>query len=79
MKTAREAVGADVEIMVDAGGSEEFWPHGYKTPSASIEEIVTAPFALGDDGYLEIPTAAGLGVELDRERVEHFARAKSRA
>src|SRR5947199_7663606 len=30
MRTAREAVGPDVELMVDAGGSEQFWPHGYK-------------------------------------------------
>src|SRR6478672_11558780 len=28
--TAREAVGPDVELMVDAGGSDAFWPHGYK-------------------------------------------------
>jgi len=27
---AREAVGPDVELMIDAGGSEAFWPHGYK-------------------------------------------------
>jgi L-alanine-DL-glutamate epimerase-like enolase superfamily enzyme len=27
MKTARDAVGPDVELMVDAGGSEQFWPH----------------------------------------------------
>ncbi|MGC3966894.1 MAG: hypothetical protein QM775_05835 [Pirellulales bacterium] len=25
--TARQAVGDDVELMVDAGGSEQFWPH----------------------------------------------------
>jgi D-galactarolactone cycloisomerase len=30
MRTAREAVGPEVELMVDAGGSEQFWPHGYK-------------------------------------------------
>lgn len=30
MKTAREAVGPNIELMVDAGGSEQFWPHGYK-------------------------------------------------
>jgi L-alanine-DL-glutamate epimerase-like enolase superfamily enzyme len=30
VKTAREAVGPDVELMVDAGGSEQFWPHGFK-------------------------------------------------
>jgi D-galactarolactone cycloisomerase len=28
--TARETVGPDIELMVDAGGSEQFWPHGYK-------------------------------------------------
>ena len=28
MKTARDTVGPDVELMVDAGGSEQFWPHG---------------------------------------------------
>ncbi|MGY8825704.1 MAG: mandelate racemase/muconate lactonizing enzyme family protein [Candidatus Latescibacterota bacterium] len=30
VKTARETVGPDVEIMVDAGGSDRYWPHGYK-------------------------------------------------
>ncbi len=27
VKTARDTVGNDVELMVDAGGSEQFWPH----------------------------------------------------
>lgn len=27
---ARETVGPDIELMVDAGGSDAFWPHGYK-------------------------------------------------
>ncbi len=30
VKTARETVGDEVELFVDAGGSEQFWPHGYK-------------------------------------------------
>lgn len=30
VRAAREAVGPDVELMVDAGGSDAFWPHGYK-------------------------------------------------
>src|SRR6185437_2665081 len=30
IQTARETVGSEVELMVDAGGSEQFWPHGYK-------------------------------------------------
>ena len=28
IKTARETVGDEVELMVDAGASEQFWPHG---------------------------------------------------
>jgi D-galactarolactone cycloisomerase len=30
IKTAREAVGPNTELFVDAGGAEEFWPHRYK-------------------------------------------------
>jgi len=30
IQTARDTVGPNIEIMVDAGGSEQFWPHGYK-------------------------------------------------
>jgi L-alanine-DL-glutamate epimerase-like enolase superfamily enzyme len=30
VRTARETVGPYVELMVDAGGSEQYWPHGYK-------------------------------------------------
>jgi L-alanine-DL-glutamate epimerase-like enolase superfamily enzyme len=30
VRTARETVGRDVELMVDAGASDQFWPHSYK-------------------------------------------------
>lgn len=30
VKAARETIGPGVELMVDAGGSDAFWPHGYK-------------------------------------------------
>ncbi len=30
IRTARETVGPNVELMVDAGGSDAYWPHGYK-------------------------------------------------
>jgi len=194
VKTARETVGPDVELMVDAGGSDQFWPHGYKwalerskmladydivwfeeplppddidgfvrlrdhspvpiagcevltrrqsfipfiergafdiiqpdvtkvggiselrrilwmaldhnillvthgwntalglaadlhiaaahptarwveyiTPSPYIEEIVTSPFVIDDNGLLEIPTGPGLGIELDWDRIKHYS------
>ncbi len=30
VKAARDAIGDDVKLMVDAGGSDAFWPNGYK-------------------------------------------------
>ncbi|MGH9511417.1 MAG: mandelate racemase/muconate lactonizing enzyme family protein [Terriglobales bacterium] len=30
VRAARDAIGADTELMVDAGASDAFWPHGYK-------------------------------------------------
>jgi L-alanine-DL-glutamate epimerase-like enolase superfamily enzyme len=30
IQVARDTVGPNVEIMVDAGGSDSYWPHGYK-------------------------------------------------
>ena len=30
VKASREAIGEACELMVDAGGSDAFWPHGYK-------------------------------------------------
>jgi L-alanine-DL-glutamate epimerase-like enolase superfamily enzyme len=30
VQAAREAIGSDCWLMVDAGGSDGFWPHGYK-------------------------------------------------
>jgi D-galactarolactone cycloisomerase len=29
---ARDTLGPDIELMVDAGGSDAFWQHGYKWP-----------------------------------------------
>lgn len=30
VKAARDTLGPDIELMVDAGGSDAFWQHGYK-------------------------------------------------
>ncbi|MDP3850669.1 MAG: mandelate racemase/muconate lactonizing enzyme family protein [Luteolibacter sp.] len=30
VRAAREAIGPDCELMVDAGGSDAYWPHNYK-------------------------------------------------
>jgi D-galactarolactone cycloisomerase len=62
MRTARDAVGPDVELMVDAGGSEQFWPHGYKWALETAKmlagyDVVWFEEALPPDdleGYIEL-------------------------
>lgn len=46
----------------------------YLTPTPFIDEIVTTPFRLDADGMLPIPTAPGLGIELDWERLRAYTR-----
>jgi L-alanine-DL-glutamate epimerase-like enolase superfamily enzyme len=62
MRTARDTVGPDVELMVDAGGSEQFWPHGYKWALETAKmladyDVVWFEEALPPDdleGYVEL-------------------------
>jgi D-galactarolactone cycloisomerase len=62
MRTARDTVGPDVELMVDAGGSEQFWPHGYKWALETARmladfDVVWFEEALPPDdleGYIEL-------------------------
>jgi L-alanine-DL-glutamate epimerase-like enolase superfamily enzyme len=62
IETARAAVGSDVELMVDAGGSEQFWPHGYKWALETAKmlakyDVVWFEEALPPDdleGYVEL-------------------------
>lgn len=62
VRTARETVGPNIELMVDAGGSEAFWPHGYKWALETAKmllnyDIVWFEEALPPDdleGYIEL-------------------------
>ena len=71
--TAREAVGEEVELMVDAGGSEQFWPHGLNWARETANMLADynivwfeEPLPPDDiDGYVEltkvspVPIASG--------------------
>ncbi len=62
VRTARNTVGDGVELMVDAGGSEQFWPHGLnwarKTATMLADYDITwfeEPLPPDDlDGYREL-------------------------
>ena len=41
VRTARETLGPEVELMVDAGGSDAFWPHGYKWALRTAQMLAT--------------------------------------
>src|SRR5437667_10124752 len=70
IRTARETVGPNIELMVDAGGSAQFWPHGYKLALETAKmlaayEIVRFEEALPPDdleGYIELRRQAPLPI-----------------
>jgi L-alanine-DL-glutamate epimerase-like enolase superfamily enzyme len=70
IRTARDTVGPDVELMVDAGGSEQFWPHGYKWALETAKmlaayDIVWFEEALPPDdleGFIELRRHAPLPI-----------------
>lgn len=45
----------------------------YKTGSAYIDELASGGFALDGDGMLAVPTAPGLGVELDHDALARYS------
>ncbi len=45
----------------------------YLTPCAYIEELPISPFKIDSEGYLEIPTSPGLGIDIDPEKLDRFA------
>jgi L-alanine-DL-glutamate epimerase-like enolase superfamily enzyme len=45
----------------------------FLTPAPYIDKIITNPFELDAEGFLQIPTGAGLGIELDRDALKEFS------
>jgi len=46
----------------------------YITPSPYIEDILAVPFKMDEDGMLAIPTAPGLGIDLNEDAVKRMSR-----
>ena len=70
VRTARETVGSEVELMVDAGGSEQFWPHGYKWALETAKMLAAYDIAWFEEplppddleGYVELRRQAPLPI-----------------
>lgn len=62
VRTARKAVGEGVELMVDAGGSEQFWPHGLNWAKETAKMLANYDITWFEealppddiDGYIEL-------------------------
>ncbi len=46
----------------------------FNTGNPLVEELIVHPFKLNADGMLNVPDAPGLGIEIDRDRLAHFAK-----
>jgi len=70
IQTARDTVGPGVELMVDAGGSDTYWPHGYKWALRTAQmlaryDVVWFEEALPPDdlaGFIELRRNAPLPI-----------------
>jgi len=70
IRTARDTVGPEIELMVDAGGSEQFWPHGYKWALETAKMLATYQVAWFEEalppddleGYIELRRHAPLPI-----------------
>ncbi len=62
------AIGLAADLHIAAAHPTARWVE-YITPSPYIEDIVTSPFVIDEDGLLEIPTEPGLGIQLDWDRI----------
>jgi L-alanine-DL-glutamate epimerase-like enolase superfamily enzyme len=70
VKKARQTLGPEVELMVDAGGSDRYWPHGYKWAVETARmlrdyEVVWFEEALRPDdlqGYVKLTEHAPLPI-----------------
>jgi L-alanine-DL-glutamate epimerase-like enolase superfamily enzyme len=70
VRTARETVGPDVDLMVDAGASEPFWGHNFKWAIETAEMLATynvrwfeEPLPPDDiEGYLKLRNAARIPI-----------------
>ena len=65
------AIGVAADLQMSASLNQARWVE-YMTPTPYIDEILTEPFALDDEGYLEIPDTPGLGVEVDTEKIKRL-------
>ena len=67
VRAAREAVGPDSQLMVDAGASDAYWPHGYKWALRTAEMLANYDVTWFEEPLL--PDALNDYVELRRRAI----------
>ncbi|MDC0278778.1 mandelate racemase/muconate lactonizing enzyme family protein [bacterium] len=70
VRSARQTIGDEIELMVDAGGSDAFWPHGYKWALSTAQMLADYDVAWFEEplrpddmeGYKRLTQAAPLPI-----------------
>ena len=68
--TRRLALAADLQLAAAMPNTELVEFIG---GSAYVDGLLTEPFKLDSEGYLEIPMSPGIGVSLDPEKVAKYS------
>ena len=66
------AIGVAADLQLNAALNQARFVE-YLTPTPYIDEILTEPFHIDDEGYLQIPDTPGLGIDIDTEGIRKFA------
>ena len=67
VRAARDAIGPDAQLMVDAGASDAYWPHGYKWALRTAEMLAKYDVTWFEEPLL--PDAMNDYVELRRRAI----------
>jgi D-galactarolactone cycloisomerase len=65
------AVGLAADLHLVASLPNGRWVE-YLVPTPYIDDLVTDPFTLDEDGYLPVPDAPGLGIPWNPEAIHHY-------
>ncbi len=65
------AVGVAADIHLTASLPSRSFVE-FNVGNALVEELIDPPFRLDDQGCLRVPSAPGLGIQLDRDRLKRF-------
>ena len=69
------AIGVAADLALSAAMPVARWVE-FQTGVPYIEEIITRPFQIDAEGFLNVPEGPGLGIELDLDAIRRYTPGK---